>query len=204
MSTLALATLLHIAGLCPAMQTVPGDPALFINRVRAHAMVESKFQPLALHDNTSGRSYLPATEAGAKALAGTLWAAGHSLDGGVMQLTSANWSRFGLTPETVFDPQRNICAGVTVLAEAYAADWRAACRYNTGKPDCHNGYPEKVERVLASIQGQPVVAEQAPTAPGCISNPSLVRVFNAGAEPAAPDGGARTFVHFGDKAPCHN
>lgn len=114
----------------------------------ATARVESSFQTTALHDNTSRRSYAPETVAEAVALTRALLAMSHSLDAGVMQVNSSNWQRLGLTAETAFDPALNVCAGKAVLAEAYARERAVSCMYNTGKLDCRNGYPDKIEAAM--------------------------------------------------------
>ena len=49
---------------------------------------ESGGNPLALHDNTSGKSYRPATIAEAARLARELIAQGHSVDIGLPQINS--------------------------------------------------------------------------------------------------------------------
>lgn len=45
--------------------------------------------------------------------------AGYRFDAGVAQVSSANFARFGLTPETVFDECPNVRAGATILQECY-------------------------------------------------------------------------------------
>lgn len=75
-----------------------------------------------------------------------------------MQINSANFSRLGLTPETVFDPCTNLRAGARVLADNYgrareaghATPLQAAIsEYNTGSRSrgLSNGY---VGRVFAA------------------------------------------------------
>lgn len=163
MSVIAASVLIQLAAACPS-QGVPEW------RIVAHAKVESSLNTLALHDNTSRRSYSPASREEAVALARTLLAQGHSLDAGVMQVNSQNWPRLGLTPETVFDPGPNVCAGKAVLAEAYAAERRVSCRYNTGKPDCTNRYPDKIEAAMAA---QPVEVAVASPVTLTASAPAL-------------------------------
>jgi type IV secretion system protein VirB1 len=120
---------------------------------------ESGLETLAIGDNTTKRPVpTPATLADAVAQAKRLVAQGHNIDAGLLQINSANWSWLGLTADSVFDPQTNVCAGARVYAEAYAAETRTLCRYNTGKPDCTNGYPDKVRRAA----GAPVTASPAP------------------------------------------
>jgi len=157
-SALSLVLLAQLAASCPAAPIVPPD------RVAVTAKTESGLQTTALHDNTSGRSYLPASAAEAVALATALHAQGHSLDAGAMQVNDANWSRLGLTAETVFDPRANVCAGMTVLAETYAVERRVSCHYNTGGTECRNGYPERIEAARVQLGLPPAAAPAAPAA----------------------------------------
>lgn len=143
MSALSLALLAQLTLSCPAVAALPARQA--VERVAATAQAESGLNPTALHDNTTGQSYVLLGDAEAVALAASLRARGHSVDAGLMQINDANWQRLGLTAESVFDPQRNVCAGVAVLAEAYAIERRVSCRYNTGRPAGANGYPERIE-----------------------------------------------------------
>ena len=152
MSALQLALLSQIALSCPAVAGFPEGQAL--DRVSATAQTESRLQTTALHDNTTGQSYLPASDAEAVALVTALHALGHRVDAGVMQVSDANWHRLGLTAKTVFDPRSNICAGMTVLAEAYAVERRVSCRYNTGHPECANGYHERIEGALRRARAE--------------------------------------------------
>jgi len=140
-----------------------------VRRHMAHAMTESGMHPTAIHDNTTGRSYVPDTEAEAVALARQLLAAGHRIDAGVMQVTDRNWPAYGLTVETAFDPRANICAGARILGEAWSIERRTACRYQTGKPDCQTGYPEMVQRAELRIQQ---AADGADTRPGSETKPT--------------------------------
>lgn len=139
-----------------------------VQRQIAHAMAESGMRPTAIHDNATGKSFSPDTAAEAIAVARQLIAAGHRIDGGVMQVTDSNWPAYGLTVETVFDPRANICAGARILGEAFQIERRAACRYNTGRPDCAAGYPEAVDRAelrLAGVNAEPPVLAAAPSPP---------------------------------------
>lgn len=125
-----------------------------VQRQIAHAMAESGMRPTALHDNATGKSYAPETAAESIAIARQLLAAGHRVDGGIMQVTDANWPAYGLTLETVFDARANICAGARILGEAFQIERRAACRYNTGKPDCGPTYPGMVQRAEMRVQAE--------------------------------------------------
>ena len=127
----------------------------------AHAMAESGLHLTAIRDNTTGRSFIPETQAEAVAIARQLLAAGHRLDAGIMQVTDrasakdapgSQWAHYGLTVETAFDAPANICAGARILGEDWSIERRTACRYQTGKPDCATGYPEMVQKAELRIQ----------------------------------------------------
>src|SRR5690242_5527087 len=87
--------------------------------IAAFAQVESKYNPLAIHDNTSGMSHAPLTRANAIALTRSLMARGHSLDLGLMQINDADLARTGLTVESAFDAGRSIEAGGQILVAAW-------------------------------------------------------------------------------------
>ena len=156
MSTLPLAVLAQLALSCPAVTAFP--PGRVLDRVASTAQAESGLETTAVHDNTTRQSYRPASETEAVALVSALHLQGHSLDAGIMQVNDSNWARLGLTPETAFDPRANICAGMTVLAEAYSVERRVSCRYNSGRPNCTNGYPERIEDALHHLRAMKPIA----------------------------------------------
>ena len=190
MSTLPLFLLSQLALACPAASGFPAGHV--VDRVTATAQTESGLQTTSVHDNTSNRSYVPATTADAVRLVMTLHAQGHSLDAGVMQVNDGNWPRLGLTAETVFDPRANVCAGMAVLAEAYAIERRVSCRYNTGKPDCANGYPERIDGArtqLGQLSPSPRVEASPPPlagTPPCAPAWDAWALAACSARPAAP------------------
>ena len=141
------------------------------------ALVESRLEPFALHDNSDGRSYFPATRLEAFRLASALIAAGHRLDVGLTQINTANFPWLHLSLATALDPCMNIAASVTVLV-GYS-------KYNTGSPSAgiSNGYALKVQAVRADTDiGQPVTDIPAPPPPA----PQETTVIDD--EPAGPDG----------------
>lgn len=176
---------------CVAQHPVAADaPA---PRVLAHAAHESGLRQYAVGVNRDDRRGLPAesrafrTEAEAVAFARAKLADGRRVDAGVMQITDANWPAHGLTLATVFRIGPNVCAGARILGEAFRIERRAACRYNTGRPDCSNGYPEAVDRAAARA----VRAERTAPAPPSEPLPESWDVFAEHAPaPAAetPDG----------------
>jgi type IV secretion system protein VirB1 len=127
------------------------------------ARTESGFEPLSIHDNTTGTSGAPATRDIAIHNASRLLEAGHSVDIGIMQINSANFARLGLTLEAAFDPCQSVAAGATVLAGGYtggdthegqqAALRVALSEYNTGDAQrgFANGYVHKVELAARGI-----------------------------------------------------
>lgn len=137
-------------------------PHVAVETLAAVARTESGFDALTLHDNTTGRSYHPATSGDAIALAVELvTVAQHSVDLGLMQINGANLPRLGLTLADAFDPCRNLAAADQVLVAGYVAPapgadtqpgvQQALSRYNTGDPTrgVANGY---VSRVQASAE----------------------------------------------------
>ncbi len=130
---------------------------------------ESRLNPYAINDNTTGQGYRPETAAAAIMIAARLLDQGHSLDLGIMQINSANMVRTGLTVATAFDPGQSIRAGGQIIAAAYeqclhgkvaptAAEQQVALRctvsvYNTGREQAGilNGYQGKVWRVAAQM-----------------------------------------------------
>ena len=97
---------------------------------------ESGGNPLALHDNTTGRSYRPANLADAARLARTLIQAGHSVDLGLAQINSRNLPALGLDANQVFDPCSNLHAAQVILLGAWSQSGGslrgALSAYNTG------------------------------------------------------------------------
>lgn len=137
-------------------------PQVAVETLAAVARTESGFDALAIHDNTSGRSYRPATQAEAAALANRLVIVqGHSVDLGLMQINSVNLPRLGLAPAEAFDPCRSLEAAQRLLTGSYTAPSmagseqaaldQALSRYNTGHSTrgIANGY---VQRVRASAE----------------------------------------------------
>ncbi len=120
-----------------------------INPVTMSAVVqnESGGNPLAIHDNSDGKSYSPKSLDEAVALAKRLVAGGHSVDLGLAQINSKNLQWVGMTIEQSFDPCSNLQASQQVLVDAYkrtSGDLQKTLQiYNTGK-DAGNQYASKV------------------------------------------------------------
>ncbi|WP_029314363.1 lytic transglycosylase domain-containing protein [Acidiphilium angustum] len=176
-------------------------PAVAPGTLAAIAATESGFNPLAIHDNTTGLAMTPASRIVAISIARRLIAAGHSVDLGLMQINSANLTRFDLTLRSAFTPCASLGAAGRLLALDYqqpaspsadqAALQVAFSRYNTGSSlrGFQNGY---VQRVVATARR--IVPEINPAAPVVTPpsphSPLQGRVFGFGSagvgHPAAP------------------
>ena len=94
--------------------------APLISPVTMSAVVqnESSGNPLAIHDNTSGKSYAPRSMTDAIATAKRLIARRHSIDLGLAQINSKNLNWLHLTVEKSFDACENLKASQQVLLDA--------------------------------------------------------------------------------------
>jgi type IV secretion system protein VirB1 len=129
---------------------------------------------LAIRDNTTHQTWSPSNLASAVDLARERLKKGHSLDVGLMQINSRNFSLLHLDLTDAFDACRSLNAARQVLLSAYAAggsetDRQAAIlialsRYNTGRPlaGIANGYAAQViaQQKLAAPSNMPA-AQQA-------------------------------------------
>ena len=124
---------------------------------------ESGGNPFALHDNTSGKSYRPASLAEAAKLAANLIRQGHSVDIGFAQINSRNLPGLNLDVNQVINPCTNILAAQTILLR----DWKqsggdlrgALAAYNTGNTGSTTG-----KKYAARVFGQAGVV--VPAIPG--------------------------------------
>ncbi|MHB1670202.1 lytic transglycosylase domain-containing protein [Thiomonas sp.] len=111
-------------------------PQVSVVTMAAIIKQESSGNPLALHDNTTGKSYRPASLAEAAKLAADLIQQGHSVDIGLGQINNRNLRRLHLKAEQVLDPCTNIRAAQTILLRGWKqsrGDLRGAlAAYNTG------------------------------------------------------------------------
>ena len=116
---MTLAAVLALASQCA--------PSLDQNLIAGIAKHESGLSPVVLHDNTTSRSYAPATVSEARTLAADLiHVQGHSVDLGLMQINSRNLAYLGLPESEAFDACQSIRAAATLF--------RAISYYNTGSP----------------------------------------------------------------------
>ena len=125
------------------------------------AQVESGFDPLTIHDNTTRKSQHPRTTAAAVGAAAGLIARGHNIDLGLAQINSANLNRLQLELPAAFDACRSLEAAGRVLNANYVAALTGApgapllqtaySIYNTGQRTrgFRNGY---ADRIVAATQ----------------------------------------------------
>ena len=90
-------------------------PTVAPTTMAAIVRVESGFNPYAIGVVHARLERQPVNFDEAVATARALDATGWTYSAGLAQLNHANWARFGLTPQTVFDPCRNLAAGAAVL-----------------------------------------------------------------------------------------
>jgi hypothetical protein len=138
------------------------------------AQTESRLEPLAIHDNTTGKAYMPATIEVASTQAEGLIRAGHSVDLGLMQINSANLHLAGLSVRQSFEACYALAAGARLLAKGYSGGVTvdeqqralliALSRYNTGDPlrGFENGYVGRVESAARQVVPAIHVPEPSP------------------------------------------
>jgi type IV secretion system protein VirB1 len=120
--------LLAMLTLAASLQSCAADVAP--STMAAVVSVESGGLPLAVHDDTTGRSYAFERRSQAEATARTLLAEGHRIDLGLGQINSANLTALGLDVSSAFEPCTNLRASARLLSEAYAA---ASARFGRGQ-----------------------------------------------------------------------
>jgi len=79
----------------------------------------SQANPLAIHITETDRWIRPKSQEEAIAAAMKLIEEGRDIEVGLAQIKSADWARYGLTAETVFDPCKNLGAAERVLVADY-------------------------------------------------------------------------------------
>lgn len=163
-------------------------PTVAPSTMRAIVQVESAFQPFVIGTlvrSKSGAQTLsrqPATRSEAVQWASWLLQNGYRFDAGPAQVNSIHFATYGLTPETAFEPCRNIAAGAAILTAEYrraAAKFgvgqvalRAAISsYNTGHfaRGIQNGYVSRVQHAATAAAAKsagvmPPMAHAAPKA----------------------------------------
>jgi len=147
-SPISEASFNHLASNCAPGAAVP--------TLRAIAAVESRFNPLAIRDNTTREAWAPTSVSAAAALANDRLKLGHSVDVGLMQINSANLTSLRMDVDDAFDACHSLNAANRILQSAFAAKTSEAerqaailimlSRYNTGRPlaGIANGYVDEV------------------------------------------------------------
>jgi soluble lytic murein transglycosylase-like protein len=127
-----------------------------VKLVKAIARQESGWNAWAV--NVAGRGYMPTSKGEALGVAMPAWRSKQSFDVGLMQINSYWLRRFGLSPDYIIEPRRNIVIGVWILSkclEQYGLTWRAVAAYHTGDPDKHiqrgRGYAASVIKHLRQL-----------------------------------------------------
>ena len=139
-------------------------PSVPPQTLRAVGLFESRLDPLALHDNTTGISEIPESAEEALFDATTWIDHGDSVDIGLMQINSANLPALQMTPSEALDPCGSLAGGAAVLRAAYGGSkpiagdqvdlLLALSRYNTGSPirGIMNGYARRVLANAGNVQ----------------------------------------------------
>ena len=130
--------------------------------------VESKGNPLAIHDNDTGVSYAPSTRAQALEIANRLLSRRHSIDIGLMQINSWHLRKKKIDCESLFDPCYNIRTGTEILAAFYRKHrekspsdpsdltlLKSLSSYNTGTPYRGARYITKILKKARSVDHVP-------------------------------------------------
>lgn len=160
-------------------------PTVAPSTMTAIVQVESSGNPLAIGDNTTGRSYYPHDRAAAERLARRLLNAGHLLDLGIAQIDSMNFPGFGVNVHSIFDPCINLSIGAKILSDDYAfaarryRDAQVALRhaigmYNTGRLNAGTRYIARVV-AAAEVRDGYVQSSRVATTRGAMHSPLLVR-----------------------------
>jgi type IV secretion system protein VirB1 len=145
-------------------------PGFSESMLEAVSRVESNLDPWAIHDNTTGISRAPLNVTSAFVDVSTWISHGDSVDVGLMQINSRNFSALGMTVQAALNPCESLAGGVAVLHAAYgsgntSADAQVALlmalsRYNTGSPfgGIMNGYARRVMENAGSATLPPPVS----------------------------------------------
>lgn len=192
MPSLPLAVVLQLA--------IANAPHVAPETIAAVAKAESALHPYAIYDNTARKSYTPGSAEDAVVIARSLLDQGHSIDTGLLQINSANFTITRLNAETAFDPAQSVRAGAQILTDAYRwcqerhpASDSLHCMvsiYNTGRSTAgeKNGY---VGRVFAAADHLvPAIREALPEKPTAAEPAAPIVPHACGPPPPAWDGWA--------------
>ena len=92
----------------------------------------SQADPLAIHITETDRWIRPKDQAEAIAAATKLVEDGMDIEAGLAQIKSADWAKYELTPETVFDPCKNLAAAERDLVTDYGKPKRSSAKSQAG------------------------------------------------------------------------
>lgn len=92
----------------------------------------SQADPLAIHITETDRWIRPKSQGEAISAAKKLVADGMDIAAGLAQIKSAEWAKYDLTVETVFDPCKNLAAAERDLVTAYGKPKRSSAKSKAG------------------------------------------------------------------------
>nr|WP_222858973.1 lytic transglycosylase domain-containing protein [Paraburkholderia phenoliruptrix] len=180
-------------------------PQISPTTMAAVVRAESGFNPYAIGVVHGRLVRQPSTEAEAIATAHALTTSGWHFSVGLAQVNRTNWTRYGLTERTAFDPCRNLAAGAAILQGCFElarhahADEQAALRaslscYASGNfwTGFRSGYVQRVMNDAQQAVSTPPIVVPAiapipvvPVTTGFSTSP--VRPKRATDPPRSPD-----------------
>jgi type IV secretion system protein VirB1 len=134
--------------------------------MRALIVHESGGFANAIDDDTTRRSYRPASRLEAVRMARELLRAGHTIDVGYAQIDSGNFGAYGLDLERAFDPCTNLRTAASILTADYerathtygpgqTALAHALSAYNSGNDWAGTSYAAAVFATAATLSDRP-------------------------------------------------
>ncbi len=186
-------------------------PAVAPEVLQRVASVESSFNPFAIGVVGGRLARQPVNRAEAIATADALRAGGWDYSAGLVQVNQRNFGKYGLTPQTAFDPCANLRVGSEILADCYRRAGPSLTRtgdalscYNAG--DFRTGYRlGYVSRVVGTKVAAPTVGGATPIPVMVSQSRRSVRVpESVGAEASlfvSAPGAANPSVALGDHSP---
>lgn len=154
-----------------AQQCAPNVHADTLHRV---ASVESNFNPFAIGVVGGRLQRQPHNLAEAVATAQMLETSGYNYSLGMVQVNKKNLAKYGLTPETAFDPCANLRAGGQILEDCYhragnsssALGDAFSCYYSGNfKTGYRTGYVAKVQNAAGLVDADALNAAPIPVVP---------------------------------------
>lgn len=135
-------------------------PGVASHTLKSIASVESSFNPFAIGVVGARLQRQPRNFPEALATVRMLEAQGYDYSLGIVQVNQKNFARYGLTPESAFDPCANLRVGSLIFQDCYgragASDWRQgdalSCYYSGNfKTGYRLGYVAKVQAVGGTL-----------------------------------------------------